>query len=159
MRRSFRTPEWDATSTQGATLGRLKNRSSRPQRPHFLSKVLATFFRTWRARWRVRVSQPCDRLQWSHVLSNVESSIKATHIDSKLVLQWSHVLSNVESTSASRKEVEEIRASMEPRSFERGEWAAIADGYGDDPQVASMEPRSFERGESRYHNPLQHTGL
>jgi len=35
-------------------------------------------------------------LQWSHVLTNVETEAVARHVPAPELLQWSHVLTNVE---------------------------------------------------------------
>ncbi len=59
-------------------------------------------------------------------------------------LQWSHVLSNVETCDKRLRAAQETSASMEPRSFKRGnkgKKATASELIG-----ASMEPRSFKRG-------------
>ena len=61
------------------------------------------------------------KLQWSHVLMNVETTSNARKRRSpRTSLQWSHVLMNVETVA--RAVVGELRqlASMEPRPHERG---------------------------------------
>ena len=69
---------------------------------------------------RCRPSSPSTRLQWSHVLPNVEIIIFQQTAASPTTLQWSHVLPNVEIRLGHRFDTEEIAASMEPRSSERG---------------------------------------
>ena len=85
-------------------------------------------------------------LQLSHVHSNVETpGIVNTDHEGEITLQLSHVHSNVETASRMSRPELSARASIEPRSFERGN---ILDGLTDAvlPLVASIEPRSFERG-------------
>ena len=84
-------------------------------------------------------------LQWSRGLSTAEGeedricSLLARHS-----LQWSRGLSTAEGARRPGLWEELPRASMEPRSFDRGgaERAAV-DAAG---RHASMEPRSFDRG-------------
>ncbi len=47
-------------------------------------------------------------------------------------------------------------ASMEPRSFDRGDSSAAHDSFGHGP--ASMEPRSFDRGDHTAGNPAHFKG-
>ncbi len=167
-------------------------------------------------------------LQWSHVLSNVESSSGTSRerrdlgasmeprsfergedylrllIRLPTTLQWSHVLSNVERTTPATASSDlhcgfngatffrtwrvlpcvvgnhGRRASMEPRSFERGElkagvqvigipvplqWSHVLSNVeredhpdkGVEGTLASMEPRSFERGELSIGERLNHS--
>ncbi len=67
-------------------------------------------------------------LQWSHVQSNVESSGEANYCwVNRYKLQWSHVQSNVESLHlVDPVDLLLVRASMEPRSIERGEFSSAA---------------------------------
>ena len=59
-------------------------------------------------------------------------------------LQWSHVHSNVETSLFTDTSRGTLRASMEPRSLERGN--SMSDLYLEEVPLASMEPRSLERG-------------
>src|SRR5262249_15842749 len=60
----------------------------------------ATFNRTWKLLgYRLRPFFTL-RLQWSHVQSNVETTIVLNASTFYLMLQWSHVQSNVETTYA-----------------------------------------------------------
>ncbi len=63
-------------------------------------------------------------LQWSHVLSNVETSAVVVSRNILDLLQWSHVLSNVETSLHGQWYNPARRASMEPRPFERGNTVA-----------------------------------
>ena len=83
------------------------------------------------------------RLQWSHVLTNVETTCSGYSRCQPSWLQWSHVLTNVETRSPNAATAR-ATASMEPRPHERGNEArseAAAPGL-----LASMEPRPHERG-------------
>ncbi len=64
-------------------------------------------------------------LQWSHVLSNVETSCSRHSLHERRRLQWSHVLSNVETGSRRQETRYTMQASMEPRPFERGNQLAV----------------------------------
>ena len=107
-------------------------------------------------------------LQLSHVHSNVETSFMRAGLDHLTMLQLSHVHSNVETVASSEAPTLPNHASIEPRSFKRGNFSlgtlqlfafslqlshvhsnvetrigqgtAVADVY------ASIEPRSFKRG-------------
>src|SRR5436190_1143528 len=59
-------------------------------------------------------------LQWSHVPSDVETSLAPSTFSSVCALQWSHVPSDVETILTSRKPSSHTTASMEPRPFRRG---------------------------------------
>ncbi len=59
-------------------------------------------------------------LQWSHVHSNVETQQRNGRAPARISLQWSHVHSNVETMYASGERAQLGDASMEPRSFKRG---------------------------------------
>src|SRR6266852_5628915 len=66
-----------------------------------------------------------EALQWSHVLSDVETRRPSTrHAPRTAMLQWSHVLSDVETCpNADRRPDRSVGvelASMEPRPFRRG---------------------------------------
>ena len=86
------------------------------------------------------------RLQWSHVHSNVETLSGRKLAFELFRLQWSHVHSNVETSRTGDESNRRSRASMEPRSFKRGNASSRFDA--ERPQGASMEPRSFKRGNS-----------
>ncbi len=59
-------------------------------------------------------------LQWSHVLTNVETTSTRRQQRREYRLQWSHVLTNVETRRRRRDQLELEVASMEPRPHERG---------------------------------------
>src|SRR5215213_5974 len=60
-------------------------------------------------------------LQWSHVLTNVETSIKGrVRRNGFDYLQWSHVLTNVETADVLGRLRGRQGPSMEPRPHERG---------------------------------------
>jgi len=59
-------------------------------------------------------------LQWSHVLSNVETEGVHDSGARLAALQWSHVLSNVETWRRDADARQSGNASMEPRPLERG---------------------------------------
>ena len=63
------------------------------------------------------------------------------------LLQWSHVLTNVESTPVQTETAQAAWASMEPRPHERGKLRALSRVVKAKP--ASMEPRPHERGKLR----------
>ena len=65
------------------------------------------------------------------------------------MLQWSHVHSNVETGGKTEMKHRVVNASMEPRSFKRGN--AFPDKNKPVPIGASMEPHSFKRGNGRPH--------
>ncbi len=81
----------------------------------------ATFIQTWKL---ADLSDPIiliqDRLQWSHVHSNVETRAQFFRHDERELLQWSHVHSNVETVRNGDEMPSRHHASMEPRSFKRG---------------------------------------
>ncbi len=60
------------------------------------------------------------RLQWSHVLTNVETAFLVQFFREHVLLQWSHVLTNVETSGATIDGIVVEIASMEPRPHERG---------------------------------------
>ena len=80
----------------------------------------ATSSRTWKAMAKEYNELLRQKLQWSHVLTNVERppEAKSRHADSSL--QWSHVLTNVERTAPGHSPAMSATASMEPRPHERG---------------------------------------
>ncbi len=83
----------------------------------------ATLSRTWKPKARLRAAITAARLQWSHAQPNVETIAKAA------------------------KAYKPKRASMEPRSAERGNsWVS---SFNEAIHFASMEPRSAERGNPR----------
>src|ERR1043166_9364189 len=59
-------------------------------------------------------------LQWSHVLTNVETCGRLLEVFGRDVLQWSHVLTNVETLTSIGVKAKSLVASMEPRPHERG---------------------------------------
>ena len=68
-----------------------------------------------------RVFSPVPRvLQWSHVFSNVEISRLTWCAINQGTLQWSHVFSNVEMPPLAVMPPLSPLASMEPRFFKRG---------------------------------------
>src|ERR1051325_8050568 len=114
------------------------------------------------------------KLQLSHVHSNVETRQGCRERFQEDVLQLSHIHSNVETRPEGCAREGAATASIEPRSFKRGnvmrfspsgwqiirlqlshvhsnvETAANSTALADD-RRASIEPRSFKRG-----NPYQH---
>ena len=106
----------------------------------------ATSSRTWKHNFGYQ--NACARaLQWSHVLTNVETKAMAINYEaakssfngatssrtckpersqepptSLTVLQWSHVLTNVETLNQPGLHRGPDFASMEPRPHERGNW-------------------------------------
>ena len=110
----------------------------------------ATSSRTWKAHQIPSTTQRPSSLQWSHVLTNVESApldlwllrpqprfngatssrtwkeiVETTGFTYTGTLQWSHVLTNVESLAAHPRIWQENFASMEPRPHERGKVKAV----------------------------------
>src|SRR5437868_613757 len=83
-------------------------------------------------------------LQLSHVHSNVETSVEARLSRLLSSLQLSHVHSNVETVVHALSPCFRNTASIEPRSFKRGNESSPSSIYLS-PQ-ASIEPRSFKRG-------------
>ena len=70
------------------------------------------------------------------------------------MLQLSHVHSNVETFEGLDEAAATTEASIEPRSFERGnDLPALRFRYR---LKASIEPRSFERGNSLFRIPMNH---
>ena len=61
-------------------------------------------------------------------------------------LQWGRVLMNAETGAIVHERISDMRASMGPRSHERGNQFVHDDFRGG--QKASMGPRSHERGNS-----------
>ena len=86
-------------------------------------------------------------LQWSHVLTNVESNLRLCTATQNNQLQWSHVLTNVESDRQREEEEAYEYASMEPRPHERGKRRLPVTERAR--SRASMEPRPHERGKQR----------
>src|SRR5579885_624336 len=83
-------------------------------------------------------------LQWSHVLTNVETGQRPARSSPGTALQWSHVLTNVETACRVRLPRVAVLASMEPRPHERGN---EHHGWNLENNLnASMEPRPHERG-------------
>src|SRR5262245_18088594 len=93
-----------------------------------------------RSGWRARFNGATSFRTWKHN--------KYTIFATFAVLQWSHVLSNVETEVSAASTLLLQGASIEPRPFERGNSEAhihrLALILG-----ASMEPRPFERGNQR----------
>ena len=102
----------------------------------------ATSFQTWK-------HAPCRRYSRSRRSFNEATSFQTWKLavdsseQSRTVLQWSHVLSDVETNTACHRTLPE-RASMEPRPFRRGNARSVR--RSDALVVASMEPRPFRRG-------------
>ncbi len=80
----------------------------------------ATFIQTWKLARVPDEPTQSQSLQWSHVHSNVETTANGVAPPSRKELQWSHVHSNVETSAITVLLNLLIRASMEPRSFKRG---------------------------------------
>ncbi len=130
----------------GATSSRTwKALPRQPESPRRLCFNGATSSRTWKAAMTAASAISISRLQWSHVLTNVES---AALYDSSLGtdrLQWSHVLTNVESGG------DYVRCYLPEMCFNG---ATSSRTWKGDPwraafymaECASMEPRPHERG-------------
>ncbi len=88
------------------------------------------------------------RLQLSHVHSNVETKTRQGQLSTFKGLQLSHVHSNVETPTRGHVG-HSFRASIEPRSFKRGNIAGLY--LKEFCCRASIEPRSFKRGNSLPH--------
>jgi len=104
----------------------------------------ATFFQTWKSaahtgKWTATLS-----LQWSHVFSNVEMAMIASHAD--VTLDGFNGATFFQTWKCQFALLLPLRllASMEPRFFKRGNDSVI--NIGDDLAGASMEPRFFKRG-------------
>ncbi len=61
-----------------------------------------------------------ERLQWSHVLMDVDSTISTAIIPRMMTLQWSHVLMDVDRSNERDAVIAVLPASMEPRPDGRG---------------------------------------
>src|SRR5205085_11857174 len=107
-------------------------------------------------------------LQWSHVLTNVETYVSALTFDAPYWLQWSHVLTNVEThlTRERSRNVESLQWShvltnvethnllSQRRKISLLQWSHVLTnvetrvGAADffNARAASMEPRPHERG-------------
>ncbi len=62
-----------------------------------------------------------DPLQWSRGLLTAETYLLGYDSDPKTMLQWSRGLLTAETQRGQSVRVGERRASMEPRSFDRGD--------------------------------------
>src|SRR5712691_1030392 len=81
----------------------------------------ATSFQTWKPRRLPKPKRPAWLLQWSHVLSDVETApLPEAGLFCNTPLQWSHVLSDVETIGLRPTSFPPLPASMEPRPFRRG---------------------------------------
>ncbi len=82
----------------------------------------ATFFRTWRG-WRSPgLASTTIMLQWSHVLSNVERIVKEVkENEDKSSFNGATFFRTWRGPGAGYRPAGRVWASMEPRSFERGE--------------------------------------
>ena len=132
----------------------------------------ATSSRTWKhsAEWGEPASFPT--LQWSHVLTNVETCEASMSSRSTPSLQWSHVLTNVETAlccirktgfaarfnGATSSRTWKLPSSYFAQSMERLlQWSHVLTNvetpggtiWLDRDAVASMEPRPHERGNSK----------
>ncbi len=83
-------------------------------------------------------------LQWSHAQPNVETCKIILSVFFGTMLQWSHAQPNVETRSDCSLRRQMLKASMEPRSAERGNFETVRAQFF--LPIASMEPRSAERG-------------
>ncbi len=114
----------------------------------------ATFNRTWRGEDRSKAHASYYWLQWSHVQSNVESKRTRARRNSARLLQWSHVQSNVERLDGRLPPQRDPRASMEPRSIERGETLPDPPALPERPRLqwshvqSNVESRSHARSRS-----------
>jgi hypothetical protein len=85
----------------------------------------ATLSRTWKPVDTFAAPVAMGALQWSHVLSNVETRNNAGTLTEVEGLQWSHVLSNVETLGSALHCCGIQPASMEPRSLSNVETPTI----------------------------------
>ena len=69
-------------------------------------------------------------LQWSHAQTSVETDRNGDLLSIPLGLQWSHAQTSVETVRRCRKSPEKERASMEPRSNERGNVGGFSSLHG-----------------------------
>ena len=128
----------------------------------------ATSSRTWKRGTEVEDAGEDTGLQWSHVLTNVETSRRARPLLRKALLQWSHVLTNVETPDArrlghTREELQwsHVLTNVETESLRQTEqqtwgfnratssrtWKLLRCKEMDvNTEQASMEPRPHERG-------------
>jgi len=84
-------------------------------------------------------------LQWSHVLSDVDSICDAKRFDPERALQWSHVLSDVDRQSPPTRRWRWRRRFNGATSFRT--WIDFRNRLQVAHfQPASMEPRPFGRG-------------
>ena len=101
---------------------------------------------TWDAR---RIGAVPFTLQWSHVLTNVETiAIGGCVGISKQQLQWSHVLTNVETAHRDRARFPDracFNGATSSRTWKQLANQRIVSGVN----AASMEPRPHERGNRR----------
>src|SRR6201986_2087604 len=107
----------------------------------------ATSSRTWKLKAQGFVIVRDAMLQWSHVLTNVETLRVCLCIIVGIVLQWSHVLTNVETlrVACTPPSVFRFNGATSSRTWKR---------FDSKPDVlaqlrASMEPRPHERGNSK----------
>ncbi len=84
-------------------------------------------------------------LQWSHGRLTVVTRMLPEGERSNLLLQWSHGRLTVVTHRMDSSIASPVLASMEPRSFNRGDGPPARRYLCND--VASMEPRSFNRGD------------
>ena len=163
------TPElqWGRVLTNAETRHRSRaivamNRASMGPRSHErgnrLEAVLLAAFGANLLQWgRVLTnaetsSSPCSRngtgLQWGRVLTNAETRERFKGYQAWRALQWGRVLTNAETKSGERGRRGIEKASMGPRSHERGNERIQIVLVGD--HQASMGPRSHERGNSAF---------
>src|SRR2546423_5996620 len=88
----------------------------------------ATSSRTWKPLAVEQARENLEELQWSHVLTNVETChTYFGHRTCLLSLQWSHVLTNVETARIVAMSIAAFVASMELRPHERGNPTHLSD--------------------------------
>ena len=87
-------------------------------------------------------------LQWGRVLTNAETRYTPRDWDGASMLQWGRVLTNAETPPNESALHPRRRASMGPRSHERGNHPGVP--WSPCLSSASMGPRSHERGNWRW---------
>ena len=105
----------------------------------------ATFTRTWKLKRGDLRACLCKSFNGATFTRTWKPSLILPMVTVRIWLQWSHVHSNVETSRGSHSPHCLKKASMEPRSLERGNPPRLA-SLVELKVVASMEPRSLERG-------------
>ncbi len=134
-------------------------RGNKSERERFAGRTRgfngATSFRTWKRHTADGRRTLARWLQWSHVLSNVETGFSAGLLLLGWLLQWSHVLSNVETSGLANRLNSLASGFNGATSFRTWKHGCIR--YHPDSEPASMEPRPFERGNTVKENRRRRT--